>query len=184
MIDLSAAKPAIAALIESSLRSFAKQNPDTDWSSFAIYSCPWVGWAMTSFDTATSSDEIVARWEKNGPDWYGEDAWGRFNDNCPDFEFHDWLRIDFPEWGAEYEAGEPIHVRDLAGADHHIDSANESLNGLVFSFLCDCLTESLKSGALPIASPDSSPGRRFGVQMLDSEYVEFWHESQIGQQSG
>ena len=160
MIDLTEANARIDKLIEESLRSFSSEKPDTDWSAFAIYSCPWEGWAMTSFDTAASSEETLARWEKNGSDWYGEDDWGRFNDNCPDFEFHEWRLVDFPEWGSEYEAGEPIHVRDLAGVDHYIDSSNESLNALVFSFLCDRLRKYLEASTPPVAEPDSLVTRR------------------------
>ncbi len=179
MIDLGAAKARTIELIDDSIRTFSSENPDTSWSTFAVYSCPWVGWSLTCFDTARSSNDHVARWEKNGPDWYGEDSWGRYNDNCPDFEFFEWRRAEFPEWGSEYESGYPIVVRDLSGTDYQIDDSDEALNEVVFDFLRECLFESLAAGAIPKTAEDSDQKRRFGVQLLDSLCVQFWHESDI-----
>jgi hypothetical protein len=172
MINLEDARNPVRELIESSLASFASGKSDVTWSTFALYACPWAGWITANFDTVANSAGIVARFSVNGPDWYGEDEWGRFNNNCPDFEFREWRGLDLADWQSEYEEAEPIHVRDLSGQDHFIGSENEAINGLAFHFLRTVLSDKLSS----MKGSSLFPGvrHRFGVQLLDSRFVEFW----------
>lgn len=172
MIDFEADRQFVKELIESSLGSFAAERPGVAWSTFALYACPWAGWITACFDSEANSAQTVAAIEANGPDWYGEDEWGRFNNNCPNFQFVEWRLLSLPHWQGECEAAEPIHVRDLSGQDHFIGSENEAINGLVFAFLRKVLLAEMQamtgSRFLPRAR------YRFGVQLLDSGFLEFW----------
>ena len=177
MINLEDARNPVEELIENALASFASEKSDVTWYTFALYACPWSGWIMTSFDTEAKSAQIVAKFGKNGPDWYGEDAWGRFSNNCPDFQFHDWRDLELPHWQTEYEEAEPIHVRDLSGQDHFIGDENEAINGLAFDFLRTVLLDQLSSMK---KSPFFPAARHhFGVQLLDSEFSQFWRSQDI-----
>lgn len=172
MIDLETARRPLHELIKKSLSSFAAEQPHVTWSTLALYACPWAGWIMTHLDTEANSDATVAAFEDQGPDWYGEDQWGRFNNNCPDFEFFEWRELQVKHWRTEYEETDPIHVRDLSGRDHHIGTENEAINGLVFEFLRAVLLEyvdTVKADPLMLQSR-----RRFGVQLLGSAFSEFW----------
>lgn len=175
MIDLRTTRRPVQDLIADSLSSFAHERPEVAWSSFALYACPWSGWILTSFDTESRSTERVAELAENGPDWYGEDAWGRFSNNCPDFQFHEWRLLSLDHWRDAYEAEEQTtHVRDLDGQDHFIDEeeGDEALNEPVFMFLRTVLLEEMeKMNADPSLH---GARRRLGVQLLDSRFVEFW----------
>lgn len=177
MINLEDARNPVKELIENALSSFACEQSGVTWCTFALYACPWSGWITTSFDTAAKSDQILAKFGKNGPDWYGEDAWGRFNNNCPDFQFPDWRGLELPHWQTEYEEAEPIHVRDLSGQDHFIGDENEAINGLAFDFLRTVLLDQLRSMNKSRLFP--SARHRFGVQLLDSEFAQFWRSQDI-----
>jgi hypothetical protein len=177
MINLKDARKPVQELIESSLTSFASEKFGVTWCTFALYACPWAGWITANFDTEANSAEIVDRFSVNGPDWYAEDERGRFNNNCPDFAFREWRSLELPDWQSQYEAAEPIHVRDLSGQDHFIGSENEAIDGLVFHFLRTVLSDKLSSTK---GSPIFPGGRhRFGVQLLDSRFVEFWGSQDI-----
>lgn len=176
MINLEEARKPVEELIVNALSSFAADHSGVAWSTFALYACPWAGWVTTSFDTEAKSDEIVARFSKNGPDWYGEDAWGRFSNNCPDFQYPEWRSLELADWQTEYEEAEPIHVRDLSGTDHFIGSENETINGLAFSFLREVFVGQLSSMKQSPLFPATR--HRFGVQLLDSEFVQFWRSDE------
>lgn len=178
MIDLAAARQPVCDLISTSLTSFAAEKPGVTWSTFALYSCPWSGWVTTCFDTKANSDRIVAEFQSADPQTYGEDGWGRFNKNCPDFEFVEWRLASFPEWQTECETAEPVHVRDLSGQDHFIGEADEEINNLVFPFLCAVLAQEFSAVKDVSLLPRSR--HRFGVQMLDSECFEFWRGGEPG----
>jgi hypothetical protein len=176
MINFENARKPVAELIENSLSSFSAEKPDVTWSAFALYACPWSGWVASYFDTEPNSARIVAQFSANGPDWYGEDEWGRFNNNCPDFEFGEWRFLGRPDWQSAYEETKPICVRDLSGADHLIDS-DEALNGLTCLFLQTVFSDQL---ALMTRRSIFPKGQyRFGVQLLDSRFVEFWRRPDV-----
>ena len=176
MIDLRNAEKPVRELIGSSLSSFEKEQPDLIWSSFALYSCPRAGWILACFDTVENSDKGVAEFAKNGPDWYGEDAWGRFSDSCPDFQFNEWRVLEIDQWRDAYEEAEtrPLQLTDLNSQVHQIGGydGDEALNGIVFDFLRAVLLK--QSGELRSDPSLMQSRRRCGVQMLDSKYVEFW----------
>lgn len=178
MINLEDAVEPLRELIGVSLKSFASEQPEIAWSTFALYACPWGGWVTTSFDTEENSTQIVDQISTKGLDWYGEDEWGRFNNNCPDFRFPEWRVLNLTHWRTEYEESEPIHVRDLSGQDHFIGDENEAINGLAFSFLQSVLGNQLKSMTERQYLPN---GRyRVGVQLLDSAFSEFWRSKNNG----
>jgi len=182
MIDFADSRGPLRELIENSLSGFASEHADVTWSTFALYACPWGGWITTSFDTKEKSAEIVAEISASGRDWFGEDEWGRFNDNCPDFQFHDWRGLELPSWQTECEEAEPIHVRDLSGRDHFIGCENEALNGLAFGFMRTVLLEQLESLRGSPVFPKSR--HRFGVQLLDSLCSKYWRSPEVsGQRS-
>ena len=165
-------------MIADSLSSFAAERPDIPWSTFALYACPWAGWIVSCFDTEEKSAQIVARFGKSGPAWYGQDQWGRFNNNCADFQFFEWRSLELAHWHIEYEEANPIHVRDLGGVDLFIWDENEAINGLVFKFLRTVMLDELRT----IKTNDRSLvqfRRRFGIQLLDSTFVEFWRDEDI-----
>lgn len=177
MINLEHARKPVQALIESSLTSFAAAEPGVTWCTFALYACPWAGWISTNFDTKANSARIDAEFGVHGTEWYAEDEWGRFNTNCPDFAFREWRLLDLPDWQAEYEAAEPIHVRDLSGQDHFIGSENEAINGLTFLFLRTVLMDQLRAMKGNPLFPKAR--HRFGVQLLDSKFAEFWRNQDV-----
>jgi hypothetical protein len=179
MVNLEDARKPVQERIESSLMSFASEKPDLTWCTFALYVCPRQGWATTNFDTAAKSAQIVAEFGAKGPGWCGEDEWGQFNDNCPDFEFCEWHDQEFPEWEREYwerEEAQPMHVRDLSGHDHFI-SSDEALNGLVCRFLRTVLSDQL--GVMKESPFFPRARHRFGVQLLDSQFSEFWRSQDV-----
>ena len=172
MIDLKDTVEPLRDLIENSLASFPAEHPDVTWCTFSLYACPWAGWVSTCFDTEENSARIVDKFSSNGPDWYGEDVWGQFNNNCPDFMFPEWRLLDLEHWRTEYEEAEPIHVRDLDGQDHFIGDEYEAINGLAFVFMRTVLRSRLNAMKGRSRLPDYR--HRIGVQLLDSELSEFW----------
>jgi hypothetical protein len=172
MLNFEDTRGPAQALIESSLVSFAAEKSDVTWCTFALYACPWSGWISTNFDTEANSARIIAEFGGHGPGWYGEDEGGRFNSNCPDFAFREWRLLELPQWQVEYEEAEPIHVRDLSGQDHVIGSENEAINGLTFYFLRAVLSDHL--GSMQGSPLFPKAPHRFGVQLLDSRFAEFW----------
>jgi hypothetical protein len=69
-----------------------------------------------------------------------------------------------------------MHLRDLSGHDHFI-SCDEALNGLVCRFLRTVLSDQL--GVMKESPFFPRARHRFGVQLLDSQFSEFWRSQDV-----
>ncbi|MDO0825500.1 hypothetical protein [Desulfosporosinus nitroreducens] len=175
MINLAAFEKPIQKFIETSIASFSQQNPTTKVASFGLFCCPGSGWISIGFDTKTHSDENVAEFKDQGPEWYGKDDMGEFCNNCPDFEFASFNMVDIPEWVEEYESGEVMSIIIDDSITKEIDveeEGDEALNEVFITFLIKVLKESERQSVFTNINRESA--FRIGVQMLDSEYSEFW----------
>lgn len=175
MINLTEFEKPIQEFIEITVSSFTQQYPVTKVASIGLYCCPASGWISMGFDTKTHSDQNVAEYKDQGPEWYGEDDRGEFCNNCPDFEFESFNMVDFPEWVEEYESGEILTVKIDDTSTKEIDveeEGDEALNEVFISFLTKVLKESERQSVFTKINREFT--FRIGVQMLDSEYSEFW----------
>lgn len=175
MIDLRLHFDEFTALVRETLLRFEEDNPQTRWSCYAFDAAPVYGFLRLNFDTRQSSEAILGRFQHNGPDWYGEDKGGRFNNNCADFGFCAFVELDIPAWMEEFEEHhEEFQYRSIDGDRHQINmewEGNEGFNRIIYDLL-----ERVCNEVLPWVVANSKNREnisRFGVQMCDSKYSSF-----------
>ena len=175
MLDFDNYKPTIKAFVKAEVKRFVEVNPEVVLASAALYSHPVSGWVFLNFDSLENSQRFLQEWED--PDdagWVGKDEDGFFNNNCPDYDFFEFGRIDFDEWTDEVEENSVIVLMGL-GSKMQIDleeDGDEALNKAFFSFFISIIEELEAEGAFN--SLPKAAGFRLGVQMLDSEFESFW----------
>lgn len=180
MIDFGQFRKPVRDFIETALQSFAAERSEVRWFTFGLMVYPMGGWISANFDTEANSAEVVAL--ANSPDEIGEDAWGRFNNSCADFEYINWRFLKLPTWEAEYHGadaddGRPLHVRDLSGADHFISTENVPICALAFAFCRTVLLEQIEAMKGSPLFPKTR--HRFGVQIPHSDFAEFWRADDV-----
>lgn len=176
MLDFRKNIPEIKKCVVQGILSFEKEYPNVKWSMLALDSCPWMGFVAINIDTQANSDSQVRKFQSNGSDWYGEDEWGKFNDNCADFEFVEVRRLEMPEWEKKYNSEENslIEYIDVNGSEKILDLDAEGDWGfcrIVFELLKPILLEVIDD----IQKLTNNRGDicRVGVQLYDSDYKYF-----------
>jgi hypothetical protein len=172
MIDLRPLSAEVLALVQEALVRFEAEHPGELWSVIGVDSAPVFGWLRVSFDTKVNSDALVAQFEHHGPDWYGEDQHGRFNDNCEDFLYPGYQEIQKPEWHHEFmERNDCFSHIDATGVLHRTDMeslGNDGFNALIFPVLVKAQRAAIAWLASNARNMDQVT--RFVVQICDSEY--------------
>ena len=182
MIDLRADMARVRAFLIGGLEAFRAERPAIRVSMVAVYCCPWAGWLVLSLDTREHSDAHVAEWAPRdaarGVEWAGQDHAGRFCDNAPDMEFHAWRELAMEHWQAECE-GPSRTILQLDGRVWAPSTANEDYNRPFFEALVPTVREVGHHPALARLELDAT--WRSGVQMLDSQFAEYWvHQGRPG----
>jgi len=173
MFDLLSKKEALTNLLIEGVRKFELDHPCIKWSCVAFDSCPWMGWVALNFDTTEKSNSIVSQFQHNGPAWYCEDENGRFNNNCTDFKYCEFVKLEIPEWYETYDSlGDDFHLNyiDSNGQKKVLDldaEGDEGLNKIVFPLLKSIMTEN-RQKIIDLAKNRDTISR-LGVQMCDSE---------------
>lgn len=154
---------------------FKKEKADVKIATIGLYCDPFSGLILINFDTKDNSENLVREHQANGSDWYGEDEYGSYNDNCPDFEYYAYERLKIPEWYEEFELSDVITIKyhfkktqiDLSQVN------NEVLNKSFFIFLKDILRNVVHDEVF--TKLNKSEPFRVGIQMANSEYFfEYW----------
>lgn len=146
---------------------------DVRWSCLALDTAPHFGWVGLNLDTHEHSDADVKQWEKNGPDWYHEDQWGRCCSNCADFAFDHVVEADFSHWSDWYEAlevDEDPTIVDVSGRDRLISfstNGDHAFGVPVFEMLLQAMQEERRTLFQKAGKFDKLV--RFGVQLCDSD---------------
>lgn len=174
MINLYGEKELVVKFICESINQFAEENPAEVVSTIGIYLCPWAGWMITSFNDKNSSDEFVNQCKQNNSNCYGKDSIGEYCDNCPDFKFSVYTDLNCENWKEECEKHGTIKVKTELLKNVIADcelNGDEAINEVFFRFFNslifdDSILESLNSIQV-------SSDFRMGVQLLDSEFVNF-----------
>lgn len=172
LIDLRELREPLAAGIRTSLAEFVAGHPDTPVSTVGLFGDGFHGTALLHLDTPGHSAGFVAKWLAKGPDWYGEDAYGRFCNNCPDMS-HCIGEFRFPGYPDLYQ--EPVDAAvdfiTLEGVRVRAEAVDgdEGKHRIVFPFLRHVL-----SGFAPFDGLVPAAPFRAGVQMHDSACAEFW----------
>jgi len=175
MLDLRELIAPYRTLVRETLKQFELENDCISWSCYAFDCAPAHGRLGLNFDTTANSDSIVSQFEKNGPDWYGEDVAGRFNNNCADFAFCRYRDLHlYEDWVVPWEADAPFHYVDLEGSAVRIEQdqfGDEGFNSIIFPVLLR--VRDLEIDWVRANSRKREPTSRFGVQMCDSKFEEF-----------
>lgn len=114
------------------------------------------------------------KWSDSGDPWVGTDINGQYNNNCPDYDYFEFGRINFDEWLDEIERNSVLTIRS-AGKNHKInleEDGDEELNKVFFQWLERIVQELEAEGVFCALQRHST--FRLGVQMLDSECEAFW----------
>lgn len=150
MIDLDNHRSPLLKFVNHSISEFSRLHHEIRVTCVALYCCPWAGWVSINFDT------------------------NRESYNCPDFSFCAFKIYDVQQWQDECAKnelllrlnGEIIHIND--------EEDDETLNNIVFRFLVNVMKQPEIVNRVIALNRDIS--YRIGVQMLDSEYVDFWEQ--------
>ena len=101
-IDLRRLRGPLHAFLADALAAFTKGHPGERVSAAMLNLFPFHDGpgpdTHLCLDTRAHSDEVVSKWQHNSPDWYGEDAAGRFGDSPEDCRY----------WEAGFAALEPF----------------------------------------------------------------------------
>lgn len=157
------------------LYSFKKEKTDTTISTLAIYCNPFSGIITMNFDTPYNSENLVKYHQTHDSIWYGEDTAGTFNDNCPDFEFSDFARLEIPEWENEFEKNGIINIKyRLVKRQIDLSKVNdEVINKVFFDFLKGIFDQVLTDKV--IYELKKSKPFRVGIQIANSEdFLQYW----------
>ncbi|MGI6606168.1 MAG: hypothetical protein ACOX2X_03880 [Peptococcia bacterium] len=157
------------------LKNFKKEKAETTISTFAIYCNPFSGVITINFDTAYNSENLVKYHQTHDSIWYGEDNAGTFNDNCPDFEFSDFARLEIPEWENEFEKNGIINIKyRLVKRQIDLSKVNdEVINKVFFDFLKGIFDQVLTDKV--IYELKKSKPFRVGIQIANSEdFLQYW----------
>lgn len=137
MVELNKNIEEIKEFLKTSIERFESENGKP--KTIGIYCCPWSGWISTNFNLEITSEET--------------------GNNCPDFEIEEFDFLELNTWREEYETGTPtFKINEQVKI---IDTANESINKLIFDFLKPIVIE-LKENY----------ETEYLLQMLDSRMVE------------
>ncbi len=136
-----------------------------------------MGWVAINFDTKEASDQIVEKYQHNGPAWYGEDKRGRFNNNCTDFKYCALLTHQIPEWQESYDSIGDDYLLDYI--DHKGKKSvlnlevegDDGINEFVFTLLKEIMIKN--KNEITKNSKNNAIVSRIGIQMCDSEFEYF-----------
>jgi len=170
MINLKQYRETLILFIHSSLDEFSKEHPNERISCVGIYCSPISGWVSINLDTLEHSSNHVKQYRANGPDWYGSDSKGDFNNNCPDFKYVEYRLLDINDWCEALTNDQYVKIlkeNNTTVTFDLMEVGDEEINAEFFHFLKGILDE------LSFYYLNKEVVFRIGVQMLDSEYIEF-----------
>lgn len=172
LIDLRNMHEPLVIHIRESLNAFLAKEPETKICTVALWGDGFHGTASLHLDTPDHSAAFAEKWNKDGPDWYGEDEHGRFCNSCWDMP-HCIGEYGFPGYPDLYQVGidDSVDYIALDGTKLRADASegDEGKNRIVFPFLKDVISAFEPFGQLHRAVPF-----RVGVQMRDSKCEGFW----------
>jgi hypothetical protein len=183
LIDLRKMRKPLADKIGASLLAFSSQYRHTQICTVGLVGDGFHGRASLHLDTPDHSATSIQRWAKNGPDWYGEDDQGRFDNSPCDFPYRigEYRFAGYPDlYKTGLMPGHPtVDYITLEGAKVHVEGAegNEGNNRMVFPFLRAVLASFEPFPQLSRVAPF-----RAGVRMLGSRLLEFW-SVEVGESS-
>lgn len=128
-----------------------------------------------NFDVQKHSEKYVESLKIKNLSWYGQDLYGTFCNNCPDFEYVDYASINFPAWQQQCESREIVTFKNGLGNIIEINQSidgDEALNKVVYEYYIEILEELEEK--LLFGTLNQEQVLRIGVQMLDSTYEKFW----------
>jgi hypothetical protein len=172
VIDLRPSEPKVKAMIEKALVKFAKEKPGIEASCLGLYGLAFPRYVFLSFDTEEHSQRHLEKFKSFGRNFYGKDSLGEFAYSCADFAFPEYAKADFVDFPDFYTCGSNLLFLDLRGQKIKVDvnrEGNEGINKVLFPFLKATLASISDFGGIKRAKVF-----RLGVQMHDSQYVEFW----------
>lgn len=139
MINLQSNIDTLRKIVRETLLEFEKNHNEIIWYTFAFDSAPIYGSVYLNFDTEKKSNEILDKYQHNGPAWQGEDKEGKYNNNCADFEYSGVNKLHFPEWEDEYnDYIDIVNYIDVDGVHNrfnHIETGDEGYNIMIFRLL-------------------------------------------------
>ncbi len=170
LIDLRKLCEPLSDDIRNSLITFSTRYPYARVCTVGLWGDGFHGTASLHLDTSEHSSASVEKWQKNGPNWYGEDDKGRFCNNCWDFE-HCTGEYSFPDYPDLYqvEHDTPVEYVALNGTHAVADEGDDGKNRLVFPFL-----KAVLASFQPFSGLLKDTPFRAGVQMRDSRCEDFW----------
>ena len=176
VVVLAESRDAIRALIRDGLATFETLHPSVRWSCLGLDATPIFGNLAINFDTHASSSSVLAAY--GTPASFSSkaiDRHGRYNNNCIDFEYPGWREFEVRAWSEAYldRGDEPYMIVDRDGELFELGegSGDERYNELVFPFLLGILKSEIPH--ILRTSRCRDVVCRVGVQMCDSECVEF-----------
>lgn len=159
-----------------SIREFSEENPDVEVSCIGFCATPSMSDGFLSFDTASHSQEHVAKWQQKGPAWFGEDQFGRFCNNPADFAFDVYRVFEFEGFhdpDAEYTPGKTEIFQSLTGECYEWNQDKHGDYGLCY-IMWNFLLKDLMKDFEDFGHLKRSPVFRFGATFHDSDIQEFW----------
>jgi len=137
--DLSSCTVAFTEWLSVSVGKFASQNPDIEISAMGLYftyagNKPYV---ILGFDTEESSDLKVKKYQHLGPDFYGEDEYGKFCKNPPDYQYQhlDFEFSDFPDLFELEVTHLTISTNDLTQTIDVEADGDTAINKVFFAYI-------------------------------------------------
>jgi hypothetical protein len=176
VILLADSREPIRALIREALASFESSHPEVRWSCLGLDATPVYGNLAVSFDTRASSESRLSAYGAYASfSAKAVDDLGKYNNNCVDFKYALWRELKIDAWTDSYfgRNGEALIIDTYGERVEILDGdGDERYNEIVFPFLRDILK--LEALHILASSTRRDDPCRIGVQMCDSDCVEFW----------
>ena len=171
-IDLRELEGPLSQFFADTITSFKSEHPSEVISTIALYVFPFERISSLCLDTKLNSDAQVKKWKNKGPDWYGADNLGDYNESPEDFAFPDYADFEFRSWPNLHEVGRQIQFLDHTGgtvlADLDADG-DDGLNRALFPAFCEYVRKYNAWKSAQHVAPFRS-----GVVMHDSKCEAFW----------
>ena len=172
IVDLRQYRQPIQTFLPTALEGFSRCHSAVQVSCAALFVFPYDSAATICFDTESSSDTFVAKWAPKGDQYYGEDEYGRFKNNPPDFEYVNFSVLTFETFPKLYDGPDTLSFVDSDGKITNVDrvkEGDEGINRAMFPSLCRFVRDIDSWSSLSRAKVF-----RAGVVMRDSDCITFW----------
>ncbi len=168
-VDFVRTRAAIIEMLERGLSNFAEEYPTVEVSAVGLFGHGYGRGASLCLETPEHSARHSEQWAEQG--LAKKDRFGQFNSSIYDFAYCEYASDSFEWWPSLYEVGQDFRILMPNGKTVRRSSNQDGNNAIDVPFF-KLLREILREA--PIPGIRRAKPFRLGVEMANSNLVEFW----------